>query len=134
MCQVEKAAAGVAAGFVSTLLTFPLETMRTCLSLSGSQGGLPALCRSIWAQGGARAFYRVRVCTSCAVWHAKAALRKQPIRAPSTAIACCKGKAGVHVRPSLSLPWRCGCCWRLGSLLACQKPWQHPQQGTSLCI
>ena len=70
--QVEKAAAGVAAGFVSTLATFPLETMRTCRSLSGSQGGLLALCRSIWSQGGARAFYRVsvhceltRLCEAC---------------------------------------------------------------------
>ena len=61
--QAEKALSGVTAGVVACLATFPLETMRTCRSLSGATGGIPELCRAILAQKGWRTFYRVsRAC------------------------------------------------------------------------
>ena len=56
--QIEKALAGCTAGAVSTILTYPLETLRTRMSMSGAQNLPQTIARIVEGQGVA-GFYRV---------------------------------------------------------------------------
>lgn len=56
--QIEKALAGCTAGAVSTILTYPMELLRTRMSMSGAQN-LSRTIASIVANQGIAGFYRV---------------------------------------------------------------------------
>ena len=56
--QIEKALAGCTAGAVSTILTYPMELLRTRMSMSGAQN-LSRTIASVVAGQGIAGFYRV---------------------------------------------------------------------------
>lgn len=51
-------AAGACAGMVSTLATYPLDSIRLRLAVDPSIRGMAGACKALVAEGGMRAFYR----------------------------------------------------------------------------
>lgn len=58
--QWEKLFSGCMAGATAILSTYPMETLRTRMALSGGRLSLPGSCKQIWQQQGISGFYQVK--------------------------------------------------------------------------
>ena len=58
LVQLEKMFAGGVAGAAAILVTYPLETLRTRVSIAGGASSLSTCIRQIWQTQGPRGFYQ----------------------------------------------------------------------------